>query len=136
MTVRQWTQEDLDRVYPEVKAAGWEWMAGGSDVLAWRRTDHCIVQVSIVNGSHVIDRHPYDRTPVPVDVSLAVILANKGLDSLGEMAAHADDEEKTARESKEIFRSGDDDASADNEAGQARAWAEAAAMLRRRTVKP
>jgi hypothetical protein len=127
---RQWTREALDAAHPKVKAAGWEWMAGGSDILAWRRTDHGIVQVSVVNGSHAVDRHPYDRTPVPVAVSEAVILASRGMDSLGAMAAAM-----TVKADESLALSCQAKDECEFHIGCASAWLDAAAMLRRGTVQ-
>jgi hypothetical protein len=109
---RQWTREALDLAHPEVAAAGWEWALwdNGNTPTAVDGQDFVTVADGRVFGL-------YQR--LPLDVALAVILASRGMDSLGTMADALDER---AQVSSSTVAAG--------------AMLGAAAMLRRGTVKP
>lgn len=100
MTTRIWTLEALDAAHPEVKAAGWAWGLSGSEQEPYallgdsriiRATNGRIRQIERVGGKWLLD------VDVDGDVALAVLLACRGLDSLGTMVEQLEVEEKNHR---------------------------------------
>lgn len=126
MTARQWTREELDRAHPDVKAEGWTWalwdngktpVAMAADQSRW---------VVVVEGRLVCADEGGDLIRPLASIALAVILASKGLDSLGAMADELDG--FASHEGGDISTTPQDAASG--------AYRHAALMLRRGTVEP
>lgn len=86
MTARVWTVEELDRVHPLPDGWRWHWDIIG---LRWvaQATDASFDAV-VADGSTVHLRDGIDHRvyPPPAAVALPVLLASKGLDSLGALA--------------------------------------------------
>lgn len=131
MTARVWTRKELDRVHqlPE----GWAWeLWGGSKQVA--------ITADRSQWATVRDGHLQSTDLCPdADVSLAVILASKGLDSLGAMAAELERRAVAAdRDAKKVaqYTATDGEVDAAGYEGEAQGLRYAAAMLRRGTVAP
>jgi hypothetical protein len=134
---RQWTREALDAAHP---LDGWKWKHGHSgwyaeaiaDTQQWNAGD-----VVSARGGQVcrLDANS-EYWPAPHDVALAVILASRGMDSLGAMAA-AMLETGHCLELEAVTHDGHGDReTACIRSGEALGLRAAAAMLRRGTVKP
>lgn len=145
MTARVWTIEELDRVHP--LPDGWSWVGrGGGQWLAVRTgydgdagpgdwhiwVDECDTFCSMFYYYPRGASEPYDA---PTDVALPVLLASKGLDSLGEMADALEGERVKAEQATCDAASVRFTIKANRHAGAAEAFAQSAAMLRRGTVK-
>jgi hypothetical protein len=132
---KQWTIEDLDRVHP--LPAGWRWAKDSEgDWCAWLGARW----VSAPGGALFWDDPslPPDNEVmcIPSDVALAVILAGKGLDSMEAMAREMDDRADEMAKRSQVGGGFSDSIHAATASGRAVQAAEAAAMLRRGTVKP
>ncbi len=125
MTARQWTREELDRVHPLPE--GWAWRLWEGEPMACSGTLEVFADGSEVWGQG----RESNMTSLPVDVCLAVILASRGMDSLGAMA---DAMAVKADESLALSCQAKDEC--ELHIGCASAWLDAAAMLRRGTVAP
>jgi hypothetical protein len=90
MTARQWTREALDAAHPLPE--WWEWaQRPNGSWLARNRYKGAVSDVWVSSGTLVAEcslpmAEPYAINP-PLDVALPVILASRGMDSLGAMAA-------------------------------------------------
>lgn len=84
MTARVWTVEELDRVH--ALPSDWWWEIHGNDPVACCEAFEICADETEVWGSS----REAAMTSLHRDVALAVILASKGLDSLGAMAAEMD----------------------------------------------
>lgn len=135
---REWTREELDRVHPLPE--GWAWarrlngswfarhFANGARCEVWVSAGSLIAAVYGAAEPESIDP--------PVDVALPVILASKGLDSLGEMADEMALEAAKAKERARTHRLNRQTAMAYSNDGQQSGLTAAAAMLRRGRVQP
>jgi hypothetical protein len=145
---RQWTIEELDRVHP--LRDGWSWdVAFGAPPVARYGTGIGSLAVYVDDGELVSEKmlpptgerfecmfgckaanEGTSHEPPPADITLAVILASKGLDSREAMAAEVE------RESARLVPA-TADATAHCWAGYGRdGLRRVAAMLRRGTVRP
>jgi hypothetical protein len=118
---RQWTREELDRVHPLPDGWAWRQRPNGSWCATYAASGvRCDVWVSAGSLIAMVEgaTEPLNFDP-PINVALPVILASKGLDSLGAMAAAMDTE---------------GDLNGSSWAKVAYRWC--AAMLRRGTVEP
>jgi hypothetical protein len=134
MTTRVWTREALDAAHPEVKAAGWMWRANaitGWDAVRFDEIGRLVGRVS-ANRTCVFAT----LNNLPSDVHLAVILASRGMDSLGVMAAKMETEAATHRTMAGMALDARKPTVAQCAELMADVYDSAAAMLRRGTVAP
>jgi hypothetical protein len=137
MTARQWTREALDAAHP---LDGWKWKHGHSgwyaeaiaDTQQWNAGD-----VVSARGGQVcrLDANS-EYWPAPHDVAMAVILASRGMDSLGAMAAAAGGWAGDADAQAHAADIGNRPRDSARHDGEGAAFERCAAMLRRGTVKP
>jgi hypothetical protein len=136
MTPRVWTKKELDIVHP---LDGWTWVDDGvvyrrgqaTQLWAAERIDEDDA-VSRVAVLHTDDSLYCDADATPVDVILAVILVSKGRDSMKTISQEMDARADAAHDRVRRL-SGDMCCVAE---GEATAYEDAAATLRRGKVKP
>ncbi len=128
MNTRQWTVEEL-------KAAGWSWRIDIDGTVAAQADDKAdgrFVQVVWVDP---MGRLASSHGCVPPEaIALAVILASRGMDSLGTMADALDGLRRVSLQCGEDSPSDSEDAAVFSV--EASAYAVGSAMLRRGTVQP
>lgn len=99
---RLWTSAELDRVHPLPDGWTWGYRPGGAicarrELSGRYRHDVWVDGRCIRSTCSMPMADPYHEDP-PADVALAVVLASKGLDSYGAMAAALEVEARNHRE--------------------------------------
>jgi hypothetical protein len=142
MSTRQWTREALDAAHPEVKAAGWEWIIeDGRPVAVEKLLDGRFhpARIDIRTWPSEDNEHEHlhcEKRPPPPSVALAVILASRGMDSLGGMADAMTTEATTHRTMAGMALDARKPTVAQCAELMVEVYDKAAAMLRRGTVDP